>query len=111
METKWEKYLRLEDQKIKRKFARLEKYMIHKLGDIVIYVHPLDGSTYPKKYEIVASKLNRKNHQFVKVKNIETKKYLNTLFFAELDHSDKDCWIDTNHIKTEVEYLASKYNL
>lgn len=112
METKWEKYLRFEDQKRKRQSDKLKKYMKYKLGDIVIYDHPYDGSTYPKKYEIVASKLNRRNHQFVKLKNVETGKYLNNLFKNDINSiQEKYLWIDIDHIKTEVEYHAGKYNL
>lgn len=82
------------------------------INDIVIYDHPLDGSNYPEKYEIIGSKLDKKRHQYVIAKNINTGNYKNTLFFIDYKYfNDKYCWIDSDYFKTEEQYYSQKYNL
>lgn len=116
MEIKFEsyldKYLRQQESIKKRRKTISNKYDKFNLGDIVIYDHPLDGSNYPEKYEIVATKLDKKFHQYVMAKNVKTGEYKNTIFKDDSFYiNEKYKWIDSNYFKTELEFMSNKYNL
>ena len=118
METKFESfyddYLKRQETMRKRKETISKKYNKFKPGDIVIYDHPIDGSSYPETYEITSTKLDNKYHQFVMAKNVNTGKYKNTIFKEDMSNYDieqKFRWIDSDFFKTELEYSSKVYNL
>lgn len=116
MEIKFEsyidKYLKQQETIRKRRETISKKYDKYHIGDIIIYDHPINGSNYPEKYEIVATKLDKNYHQYVMAKNTKTGRYLNNLFKEDIDFiPSKYKWIDSIYLKTEIEFVSNKYNL